>query len=829
MTIFFLLLIVLSRSLLNSTPSKIITDGFIPNPAYNLPGSQCATATPPLPPACTPCSSGDQSACRLFDVYLPPDYDPSKSYPIVYHLGGLGSNYAFYSADDQIVMDQMISSGQITPLIIIFPDGASQQYQGLWYVNSDLQGQFESYMVEQLIPYVNKKYNQKTDPQGNAQPFRAIMGQSMGGYGSLYYGIKHPELFCAFAGDSPTSFWVIYTDLASPDGNPMYTFNKLAIPELSCYCENNLSSTGALINSNNGYNTFSIFTWSAAFSPNTGRCYPYNVNLPVTGAFVPPADYDYPTCTAFGESEGGFNPVFKPEAAATYTNSCTGAGSCTTQNYNGNSLIPNPSALSRWPQFDPYALIDNADKEVLKRQLIYLDGGNFEYIDNVGARYFSDKLTSFNINNEYLLYGIGYTGPASPSCSPCTLNDTGGEHSFCTALATTSPCQYTPGSSCYSGSNCYRFTTNLKLFSGKFAENGYYAPDISSKITGTGCIELYQNSSILIQNIVEMGTLAESGAQTDLRLKLYDGAQVIIGGDTAGALQVGNSFGKAQLVNKPGLMDNKIDFSLILDGKDAAFLIAEKGFLGFAVGVNGNQTPFSNYWALSTLANTADIKLDIKRGSFVHNQIASALTVQSSLIAFGNALAIPRSPIQPITSYSLAIDPLQGVIKGGGNIAKILDSNYIHPTVLTTAGTIEPGGIRHNNLINPTDPTDDYPGNPVPYYKHIGSQTFYRNLLEAQILASSEIVALNNPAVLNRKNMPVNTVFSGLSLTDYTQQKVKSVPSNNQQVDYVTAVTSIPTITRTDIAKIGLASQSALGIKLIPNTQTILATYDLNP
>ena len=830
---FLITLILLTISAISHTVGgTIITDGFTPSIALHIPPSSDQTGATG---ACL--ASG---TCRLFDVYLPPDYNPNKSYPTVYHLGGLCSTYSTYAPLNKAAMDSMIQAGEIAPLIIIMPDGFSDYYDGNWYVNSAIQGQFEDYIVRELIPYVDNKYNQKRDSSGNAQPFRAIMGQSMGGYGSLYYGVKHPELFCAFAGDSPTSFWLIYTDLASPDGNPMYTFNKLALPELDCYVPE--ASEGQLLNTNNGYNTLSIFTWSGAFSPNTTRCYPYNVNLPMTGAFVPPAGYNPLTgCNNFNDEAGGFSPVLANQPGTTYLNGYCGGASCdgsstlslTGGTYNGKTLVPNPTALQRWPLFDPYALIDTANKEKLKRQCIYLDGGNYEYINSVGARYFSDKLISLDINNEYVLYGIGYTAPADNPCTGCPTTDTGGTHAFCTD-DNDSPCQYRPTSGgCYSGSTCYRFTTNLKLFSGKFAEAGNYAPDIQARITGTGTIEFFDTASLIVENIVGIETEKTAGAHSSIKLALYDNSQATIGGKKPGALQVGNLFGKAQLVNTPGLMDNKIDFSLLLNGKNAAFIIDTKGFFGCAVGVNGNQTDFSNYWALSTLANTNSINFDFKRGTFVHDQIASALTTQSSLVAFGNALSVPRSPVQPNTTYSLQLDPLHARIKGGGNMAKILDSNYIHPTVLTTAGTIEPNGIRHSNLINPGNPTDDYVGNPVPYYKNIGSQTFYRNLLEAQILASSDILALNKPTILNSKKLLVNQFFSGLSLTDYSKQKVKSAPTalhnGIQMVDFITPVSSVATITRTSIAKLALASQAALGIKLNPSTQDILVTYDLNP
>ncbi len=805
---------------------SIVTDGFIPYAKYHLPESPNLSDAPPPPYGGT-----WPAGTRLFDVYLPPNYNPLKSYPIVYHFGGLGSDYSTYGATDSIIMDSLISSGEITPLIIIFPDGSSNQYQGLWYVNSALQGLFEDYMIQQLIPYVDKKYNQKKDATGNGQPFRAIMGQSMGGYGSLYYGVKHPELFCAFAGDSPTSFWLIYTNLASPNGNPMYTFNKLAFPDLNCYLCNNTGATVPLLSNSNGmphssaycqdnictcgqrsFGISSIFSYAAAFSPDTTKCYPYNVHLPIKGDFTPSTGPCVPSTAPndYGNIEGGFDPnpylVGCAQSADSYTqynSTCSPVPA-----YTGCSFSPNPSAIARWNLFDPYSLLDTADKKKLERQAIYLDAGNKEPVNNVGARYFSDKLIDMNLNHEYLLYGQGYT-------------DNGGTHSFCTNPGD-SPLEYKP--LC-----CYRFATNLKLFSGKFAESGSYAPDIQARIMGTGTIEMHDKSSMQIQNIVAIETTALAGASTDITLAVYDCSSVYIGGAHKGGLQVGNSFGKAQLAHTPMLQTNTIDFSLMVNGQGAHFTLDKQGFLGFAVGINGNQTAVPNFWALSTLANTHNIQVTVKKGSFNHAGIASSLAPQASLLALGSRLNLPRTEPEN-TTYSWFFDPLQATLSGGGNIVQVLDSNYIHPTVITRAGVIEPCGIRHDNLINEGDPTDDYPLNPIPYYKNIGSQTFYRNLLQSGILISS---GMNN----NRaENSSVIDLYRSLSVPDYLYQKMKAAPlqqkKTSETIAFVaTAAAQSPTINRDSIstAAYGLQKMVALGIKLIPGSTTILKTYPLDP
>ncbi|HEY1068776.1 MAG TPA: alpha/beta hydrolase-fold protein, partial [Pirellulales bacterium] len=48
----------------------------------------------------------------------------------------------------------------------------------------------EDFFVQEFIPHIESTYRIKAEKK-----FRAIAGLSMGGYGSLLYSLKHPELF----------------------------------------------------------------------------------------------------------------------------------------------------------------------------------------------------------------------------------------------------------------------------------------------------------------------------------------------------------------------------------------------------------------------------------------------------------------------------------------------------------------------------------------------------------------------------------------------------------------------------------------------------------
>ena len=180
---------------------------------------------------------------RLITVYLPKAMfeNPQKRFPVIYYLPGLGGTNASFTVGNQVIMDTLIDSGQALEMLIVHVDPSlvngvdtdgKRRYQGTWYVNSELNGNFEDFMVLDLIPFVDAHY--PTIPSGQ---FRGVVGQSMGGFGSMYHGIKYPDLYCAFGQASGTPFFII-ADSAdasfAPDqpepGKTMFVLNSLLIP-----------------------------------------------------------------------------------------------------------------------------------------------------------------------------------------------------------------------------------------------------------------------------------------------------------------------------------------------------------------------------------------------------------------------------------------------------------------------------------------------------------------------------------------------------------------------------------------------------------------------
>ncbi|MCD6163695.1 MAG: hypothetical protein J7K40_14935 [candidate division Zixibacteria bacterium] len=130
-------------------------------------------------------------------------YVRDSEYPSLYLLHGFGGN-ADYFTDIymlQDIMDEMIANGEIIPMIVITPD-CSNSFGGSFYTNSEsvyvdtldeylsFTGQYEDFIVNELMDYMTINYNIDTTAES-----RAISGHSMGGYGAMKIAMKHPELF----------------------------------------------------------------------------------------------------------------------------------------------------------------------------------------------------------------------------------------------------------------------------------------------------------------------------------------------------------------------------------------------------------------------------------------------------------------------------------------------------------------------------------------------------------------------------------------------------------------------------------------------------------
>jgi S-formylglutathione hydrolase FrmB len=116
---------------------------------------------------------------------LPAGYNNSQQrYPVLYLLHGWTGDYTNW-----VKLTKLVEYSRRYPMIIITPDA-----QNSWYVNSATvpADRFEDYIINDLIREVDTRWRTIASPDR-----RAIAGLSMGGYGSVLFGLKHSESFAA--------------------------------------------------------------------------------------------------------------------------------------------------------------------------------------------------------------------------------------------------------------------------------------------------------------------------------------------------------------------------------------------------------------------------------------------------------------------------------------------------------------------------------------------------------------------------------------------------------------------------------------------------------
>ncbi len=132
---------------------------------------------------------------RKMVIYLPPGYDKSAKnnsrYPVIYFLPQPTDSYRglFDKEHAQQLFDRAIASGVIGNFILVTVDMATPLGSS-WYVNSPVTGNWEDFMIEELVPYIDANF--RTLPSRDS---RGIAGDFMGGYDALRFGMRHPDVF----------------------------------------------------------------------------------------------------------------------------------------------------------------------------------------------------------------------------------------------------------------------------------------------------------------------------------------------------------------------------------------------------------------------------------------------------------------------------------------------------------------------------------------------------------------------------------------------------------------------------------------------------------
>ena len=147
---------------------------------------------------------------RMF-VYTPAGYETSgKEYPALYIMHGGGEDETGWANQGRtdIILDNLIASGQANPMIVVMPDGNTAD--------------FEHELLDDIIPAAQKNFRIKDDAGS-----RALAGLSMGGLQTLNTSISHPELF-RYVGVFSSGWFSVSNPMSLGGWNPEPYYEMLA-------------------------------------------------------------------------------------------------------------------------------------------------------------------------------------------------------------------------------------------------------------------------------------------------------------------------------------------------------------------------------------------------------------------------------------------------------------------------------------------------------------------------------------------------------------------------------------------------------------------------
>ena len=139
---------------------------------------------------------------RKMQVYTPPGYSKEKKYPVLYLLHGIGGDETEWQrfAKPNLLLDNLLAEGKVTPMIVVMPNGRAQKNdraEGDVFRSAPAFAAFEQDLLKDVIPTIEARYSVQADRE-----HRALAGLSMGGGQSLNFGLAHLDTFAWVGGFS---------------------------------------------------------------------------------------------------------------------------------------------------------------------------------------------------------------------------------------------------------------------------------------------------------------------------------------------------------------------------------------------------------------------------------------------------------------------------------------------------------------------------------------------------------------------------------------------------------------------------------------------------
>jgi S-formylglutathione hydrolase FrmB len=293
---------------------------------------------------------------RKIPVYLPPSYrrDPGRRYPVVFMLHGFTGNSSmwlnvnsFYQPTVPERFERLVAEKRSGEMILVFVDGYCA-LGGSQYVNSTATGQYEDYVINELVPFIDGKF-----PTTARVEERAIAGKSSGGFGAVYLALRHPGVFSAFA---------------SHAGDMYFEY---------CYKQD--------------------------FPKTVNGLAPYVSTSDPIGAFL--------GAFAQAEQKGKFIDTLNVLAMAACYSPTPGSRDGFELPFNMRTGEIRPEVWEKWLQFDPVRMLEKPEYlDALKRlKGCYLDAGTRdEFSLHLGARIFTAKAASLGLKVHHEEFDDGH-------------------------------------------------------------------------------------------------------------------------------------------------------------------------------------------------------------------------------------------------------------------------------------------------------------------------------------------------------------------------------------------------------------------------------------
>jgi putative tributyrin esterase len=122
-----------------------------------------------------------------FNIVFPEDSTIKPPWSVFYLLHGLSDDHTIWVRRTSI--ERYVAG---LPLVVVMPDGGRG-----WYTNAAEGDAYEDDLTQDVVGLVDRTFPVKAERSG-----RCIGGLSMGGYGAVKIGLKHPDMFASVTSHS---------------------------------------------------------------------------------------------------------------------------------------------------------------------------------------------------------------------------------------------------------------------------------------------------------------------------------------------------------------------------------------------------------------------------------------------------------------------------------------------------------------------------------------------------------------------------------------------------------------------------------------------------